>query len=83
MTDPVNGNIAAEEELVDYEEEEVAAEGDAKAEQVRSVLLCVASFFFSFFEMNLRLDPSRKRASFYLLIAWLLYSIKIFDILFL
>lgn len=40
MTDPVNGNIAAEEELVDYEEEEVAAEGDAKAEQVRS------AFFF-------------------------------------
>jgi hypothetical protein len=38
MTDPVNGNIAAEEELVDYEEEEVAAEGDAKAEQVRSAL---------------------------------------------
>lgn len=41
MTDPVNGNIAAEEELVDYEEEEVAAEGDAKAEQVRS------AFFFN------------------------------------
>lgn len=37
MADPVNGAVAAEEELVDYEEEEVAAEGDAKADQVRFV----------------------------------------------
>jgi hypothetical protein len=35
MTDPVNGAAAAEEELVDYEEEEVVEGDAAKGDQVR------------------------------------------------
>ena len=35
MTDPVNGAAAAEEELVDYEEEEVPEGDAAKGDQVR------------------------------------------------
>jgi len=37
MADPINGAVAVEEELVDYEEEEVPEGEAAKGDQVRSV----------------------------------------------
>jgi hypothetical protein len=38
MADPTNGTMPAEEELVDYEEEEVPEGEAAKGEQVRNCL---------------------------------------------